>query len=128
MGLRSWIIWKGANIGYGLASKLFWPRASAVALVEREDKLLAVDTGSYLMLPGGGLEYGESFSEAAKREAREETGYDVRIKDEVKRGINSVGGVEMFFDADLVEQEKVGESSWEGDPIWVELDEIDDRK
>jgi len=32
------------------------------------------------MLPGGGLEYGESFDEAARRETSEETGYRIQVK------------------------------------------------
>lgn len=127
MGLRSWIIWKGANIGYGLFSRILWPRASAVAFVVEGNQILAVDTGEYLMLPGGGLGYGETFDEAAERETLEETGYQVEVKQKLRERTNSVGGVEVIYDAELLDGEQHHEGTWEGKPVWIELDEIEDR-
>jgi len=127
MGLRSWIPWKGADIGYGLFSKILWPRASAVAFVVEDNKILVVDTGEYLMLPGGGLEYGETFDEAAERETLEETGYRVEVKQKLCERINSVGGVEVVYDAEILESEQFNEGTWEGKPVWIGLDEAEDR-
>lgn len=125
---NSWIVWIGKNLGYGVLSKYLWPRTSAAVLTVENGKLLAIDTGDYLMLPGGGLEHGEMFEEAAKREALEETGYRVRLTEKLVESINSIGGVEFLYKAELVEEEPVHEGSWEGDPVWIELDEIGSKQ
>jgi 8-oxo-dGTP pyrophosphatase MutT (NUDIX family) len=127
MGLKSWIVWKGKDLGYGFLCKYLWPRASAAALVVEDKKLLAIDTGDYLMLPGGGLEHGETFIEAAKRETLEETGYRIHVVEKLYEGINSVGGAEFLYRAELSGREQVHDGNWEGQPIWINIDEIENR-
>ena len=72
-----------------LEGVLSWPfpRPAARALVERDGEYLFVavemDWGRRWILPGGGVESGESPREAVAREVREETGLAVTVGDPV---------------------------------------------
>ena len=57
--------------------------AAAVALFDSSGKILLLrrkDNDKWTM-PGGSLNFGESLTECATREVREETGFDIRITD-----------------------------------------------
>ena len=128
MGLRSWYLWKGGRPFAALFGRLIWPRATAGVLVLHDGRLLAIDTGDYLMLPVGGLEAGESFAEAARREAREETGVDATLGDCVDEGTNAYGGVERLFVGEPTRETPLSEPSWEGEPTWIPLDDARERR
>lgn len=124
--LRSLFFWWGGYPFAVLLSKLFWPRATAGALVVDEGRLLAIDTGAYLMLPVGGLAYGESFADAARREAREEAGVAITLGDRIQEGHNAYGGVEVLFTARLAGDQPAPTVS--GTPTWVPLDSVGDHR
>jgi 8-oxo-dGTP pyrophosphatase MutT (NUDIX family) len=120
----SWFLWHGEDIAARAFSRIFWAPAAANGLVIQDEKLLAVDAGEYLMLPGGLLERNETTEEAAVREVREETGLRTRVERKIGESVRGNLGAEHTF---LMTVEGGGElsSSWEGKPKWIPLDEID---
>ena len=121
----SWFLWKGETFFSGILSRIFWAPTSAAVIVEEDGRLLAVDRGEYLMLPGGIVEKGESFSEAAKREVEEETGIIIKVDERLEERTREKMGVEVVFRADVREGNLDG--SWEGDPVWIDIAEAVDR-
>jgi 8-oxo-dGTP diphosphatase len=75
----------GPNRRYGKkAQGLFFRRAArAVIIYKGKVALLHVSREGYYKLPGGGIEAGEDMGAAAVREAKEETGCDIQIREEV---------------------------------------------
>ncbi len=59
--------------------------ASRVILIDRSERILFLHArepssgSSFWVMPGGGLDEGESFEDAARRETLEETGIDVSV-------------------------------------------------
>ncbi len=60
------------------------PRIRVATILPQGDSLLLVrhrkGDKRYWMLPGGGLDYGETFEQCAIREIKEETGLDISIE------------------------------------------------
>jgi len=94
-------------------------RIRVAVLLRRGEEVLLVKHrkfgATYWLLPGGGLEYGETIEACARREIREETALEVRIGDLffVSESIPPDGHrhvVNLYFEGEIVAGElKVGE-------------------
>lgn len=109
-----------------LFSRVFWPPPTVAVLAHGEnDDILALDLEGSYRLPGGFLDRGEDFKQAARREVKEETGFEVEIHDLLDIRQNESGGPQMFFEAEVTGGEKKG--SWEGKPEFIPKEEIHDK-
>jgi 8-oxo-dGTP diphosphatase len=117
-------------------------RLAAYAVIVRDDRLLLAlwnEQGRWT-LPGGGVELPETVEEAAVREVREETGYDVRltglvgIETDVFTGAERthdtdrpLKAVRVFFTAEVVGGRLTAEVDGTTDEArWFPLAQIDD--
>lgn len=63
------------------------PRVRSAGILIKDDKVLLIrhqkGENTYWLLPGGGVDYGETMEESLKREFSEECNIDVEVKDMV---------------------------------------------
>ncbi len=123
----SWLQWHGQSLFARIFGKVFWAPPTTAVVIVREGKLLALHNGDFHILPGGTLKAWERFEEAAVREVREETGYGIEIKEPIKEDINPVGGPEIIFSAEILNPDTEPEGSWEGEPVWVPVEEVPEK-
>lgn len=127
MGLRSWFKWMGEDLIMKPITELLWPRTSAGVVLVKDGKILGLDVGDYYTLPIGGSDRGETFRDTAIRETLEETGLEVEINDRIVEQINSNGGVEALFTAEIAGGELDG-NFFEGTPEWIDIEEAAEHK
>ena len=126
-GFRSFV--KGYVELYGakVLGPLFWPPVSVAVLAHGEnDDIVVLNAGKHYELPGGLVKAGEDIRETARREMKEETGFDVEVGDllDVRTG-ERYGNIEFFFEARVTGGDKSG--NWEGEPEFIPEDEMKDR-
>lgn len=127
MSIRSWIQWSGEELlGKFLSKFLFVPASSCALVITDDGRVVGVKSGGYYMLPGGIVDAGESFEEAAIREVKEETGVDVKIVERLQENSRPNLGVEVVFLAVRTGGEFKG--SKEGEPRLLTPEQAFERK
>lgn len=67
------------TFGEQLADQVYQPRRGAYAIIFKEGKIATMKAPQGYFLPGGGIEAGEDFEAALKREAIEELGWEITV-------------------------------------------------
>lgn len=107
-----------------------WSGSAGICINEQEEILMVKSFGSEeWAVPSGGIEEGESPEECCSREVKEETGYDVKVIEQLRVKETTIKGIKVktyYFKV-----EKFGESSGINDPDkiiaeadWKSLSEI----
>jgi len=107
-------------------------RGSAVIIENKKVALIKrIKADSiYYVFPGGGIEQGETTEEATKREAYEELGVEIKVKDCIAEV--DFRGKQFFFLGDIIGgafgtgqgEEFLGEDSDSYIPMWVDIDDL----
>ena len=104
--------------------KVLWAPVSVAVLAEgKHDDYLVLNSDPHYELPGGLIKSGENLREAAKREVKEETGFNVELGDLLD--IHNHGGITFFFHGKVTDGEKSG--SWEGKPEFIKKEEMKEK-
>ncbi|MGM0507562.1 MAG: NUDIX domain-containing protein [Fusobacteriota bacterium] len=111
------------------------PRVRVAGILRKNNKILFIEhqkkEKSYLLLPGGGVDFKETFQESLKREFKEETNLNISVKDMkfISEAIDPSGRrhiINIFFEVEYVSGNlKVGDEEILKGLKYVSLDKID---
>jgi ADP-ribose pyrophosphatase YjhB (NUDIX family) len=96
--------------------------AAAGTLVVKDNLVLAIEKDGEFSFPCGKVNHDESLVSAARRETKEETGYEVYVRNKRYIGNDSNDRTVCIYKASIMGGE-IKEST-EGKPVWVERTEL----
>jgi len=108
-------------------------RVRVALIIVRENKVLLIKqrkkSREYWLVPGGGVDFGETIEQSAKREFIEETGLDVDVK-ELLFSCETIGGkdrhiIHLFFKGEILSGDlRLGEEENLIDLKFIDIDEF----
>ena len=112
------------------------PRVRVAGVLVKDNKILFIkhkkEDSEYWLLPGGGLDYGETFQIALKREFNEETNLEVDVKEMlyISESISPTGSrhiVNIYFNVEYLSGEIIlGDEKILEELKFLGIDEIKD--
>lgn len=122
------------TFGEKLEGITYIDRVGAYIIVIRDGALATTKAPKGHYLPGGGIKNGESHAECIMREAKEETGYDVKVGRYLcsadKYWKNGEKGyfhpIQYYYAGELLD--KTGESNeWDTEFAWLPIGDIEEK-
>lgn len=113
------------------------PRIRVCGILKKNDELLFVKhikkEKEYWLLPGGGVDYGETFQSSLRREFKEEVNLDIEVKEmlfisEAIAPDNTRHIVNMYFEVEQLGGElKLGEEDILKDAEYLKISDLDNH-
>ncbi|MEF8880542.1 MAG: NUDIX hydrolase [Candidatus Nanohaloarchaea archaeon] len=104
--------------------RILWPISYVVIIAERKDKVAVISLEKY-ELPAGMIKFGETPTEAAKRELKEETGLKAPLIEDSSIENTELGIMHLYR---VKFEGEISRKSWEGTPELITKNELREKE